>query len=173
MIRAKRAGVRAGPDRGQGLVEFALILPVFMLCLFGLIDGGRLVFLNSTLSQAAREGARVAAVEAGWVGSSDPACGSTGGPICPATVDVLKTHVATAVNRMTGPFGTIASSNIYMSCDDTTPPTGSWTTSTCTSRTNGDYVSVRVVYAFQPITPLAGTVFGTPTLSGATTMAVN
>jgi hypothetical protein len=144
-----------------------------MACIFGLVDGGRLVFLNSTLSQAAREGARVASVEASYVGSTDPACGSTGGPTCPATVDALRADIANAVNRMTGPFGTISSSNIFVSCDATTPPTGAWTTQTCASRVYGSYVSVRVTYPFQAITPLAGTVFGSPTLSGSATMAVN
>jgi Flp pilus assembly protein TadG len=154
-------------------VEFALVLPIFMFGIFALVDGGRLVFLNSTLSQAAREGARVGSVEASWVGSSDPACGSTGGPTCPATVDALRADIASAVNRMTGPFGTITSSNIFVSCDASTPPTGAWTTQTCAARSYGNYVSVRVTYTFQPITPLAGTVFGTATLSGSATMMVN
>ena len=55
-------------QEGQGLVELAMVLPVFMLAVFGLFDVGRLVYVNSTLSQAAREGARVAATEAGWIG---------------------------------------------------------------------------------------------------------
>ena len=44
-------------SRGQSLVEFALVIPIFLLLLFGLIDGGRLVYQHSVLSQAAREGA--------------------------------------------------------------------------------------------------------------------
>ena len=36
--------------RGQALVEFAIVLPVFMLLLFGLVDGGRLVIEYSTLT---------------------------------------------------------------------------------------------------------------------------
>jgi hypothetical protein len=74
---------------------------------------------------------------------------------------------------MTGPFGTISSSNIYVSCDATTPPTGSWTTQSCSARTSGNLVSVRVVYTFHAITPLAGTIFGPANLSGAATMALN
>ena len=56
--------------RGQSLVEFALVLPIFLLVLFGLIDVGRYVYMNTMLSQAAREGARVASVEASWIGST-------------------------------------------------------------------------------------------------------
>ena len=44
--------------QARRLVEFALVLPVFLLMLFGLIDVGRYVYMNSVLSQAAREGAR-------------------------------------------------------------------------------------------------------------------
>jgi len=49
-------------SKGQGLVEFALAFPLFVLLLFGLIDIGRAVFLANSLDNAAREGARLAAV---------------------------------------------------------------------------------------------------------------
>ena len=48
--------------RGQGLVEFALVLPVFVLTLVSLFDLGRGVFAYNTLTNAAREGARLAIV---------------------------------------------------------------------------------------------------------------
>ncbi len=47
---------------GQSLVEFALVLPVFILVLVGLFDLGRAVFAFNTLTNAAREGARLAIV---------------------------------------------------------------------------------------------------------------
>ncbi len=49
-------------SRGQTLVEFALILPIFILILVGIFDGGRLVFANHTVNNAAREGGREATV---------------------------------------------------------------------------------------------------------------
>jgi Flp pilus assembly protein TadG len=49
--------------RGQALVEFALILPVFLLVLMGILDLGRAVYYSSTLSNAAREAARQAIVD--------------------------------------------------------------------------------------------------------------
>ena len=54
-------------SRGQSLVEFALILPVFLLMLMGLIDGGRAVYSYNTLSNAAREGARMAIIPSNTV----------------------------------------------------------------------------------------------------------
>lgn len=49
-------------NRGQGLVEFALVLPILLAVVFGIIDFGRLFYCWSTLSNASRHGARLAAV---------------------------------------------------------------------------------------------------------------
>lgn len=48
--------------RGQALVEFALVIPLFLLLLVALFDLGRAVFTYNTLTNAAREGARMAIV---------------------------------------------------------------------------------------------------------------
>jgi hypothetical protein len=63
-IRAmRRAITRLIPrTRGQALVEFALVFPIFILLLFGVVSYGLYVFYNQQLSNAAREGARYAAV---------------------------------------------------------------------------------------------------------------
>jgi len=45
-------------SRGQGLVEFALILPILLLIVLGLIEFGRAFFIYTVVSNAAREGAR-------------------------------------------------------------------------------------------------------------------
>lgn len=45
------------------MIEFALVLPIFILLLVGLFDVGRAVFAYSTVNNAAREGARVAIVD--------------------------------------------------------------------------------------------------------------
>lgn len=47
-------------QRSQALIEFALVSPVLLLLMFGVIDVGRAVFYYDTLNHAAREGARVA-----------------------------------------------------------------------------------------------------------------
>ena len=43
---------------GQGLVEFALILPLLLLIILGIFEFGRVLFIYSGLFNAAREGAR-------------------------------------------------------------------------------------------------------------------
>jgi len=52
-------------DRGAELVEFALVLPVFLLMLGGMLDLGLLVSQYAVITNAAREGARVASIP-GW-----------------------------------------------------------------------------------------------------------
>ena len=47
---------------GQSLVEFALILPLFMLIVLGVFDFGRAIYAYSALHNAAREGASYGAV---------------------------------------------------------------------------------------------------------------
>ena len=53
-----RAQLRS--QRSQALIEFALVSPILLLLLFGVIDIGRAIFYYDTLNHAAREGARVA-----------------------------------------------------------------------------------------------------------------
>jgi Flp pilus assembly protein TadG len=57
--RARRAGNAA---RGQSLVEFALVLPIIVLLLAAFVEIGRAVFAYNTIANAARQAARVAAV---------------------------------------------------------------------------------------------------------------
>lgn len=52
--------MRRNTQTSQALIEFALVSPVLLLLLFGVIDLGRAVFYYDTLNHAAREGARTA-----------------------------------------------------------------------------------------------------------------
>ncbi|HAA89854.1 MAG TPA: pilus assembly protein TadE [Peptococcaceae bacterium] len=49
-------------QRGQALAEFALILPLLLLLVFGIIEFGRIFYSYLMVTQAAREGARLGAV---------------------------------------------------------------------------------------------------------------
>jgi hypothetical protein len=53
---------RRDKPRGQAMVEFALIFPIFILLLVGIFDLGRVIWVNDTLATAAREAARFAIV---------------------------------------------------------------------------------------------------------------
>jgi hypothetical protein len=184
---------RQGQD-GQGLVELALVLPVFMLVLFGLFDVGKLVYTNSALSQAAREGTRLAAAEAAWIGVPGSACvgdpsGITsarpGAHVCPADVTSFKSHISDAVHRNAVALGPIT--NVYVSCnagDALDPaPTGDWTEASggngCRDALGnaisgtGDLVSVRIEYSYQTFTPIISSLLGSVPFSGSASMVIN
>ncbi|MFC5265090.1 TadE/TadG family type IV pilus assembly protein [Kribbella qitaiheensis] len=52
----------SGADRGATAVEFALLLPLLLLIVMGIIDFGRMLNAQETLTNAAREGARLVAL---------------------------------------------------------------------------------------------------------------
>jgi Flp pilus assembly protein TadG len=55
----KPRGLRDRPSqRGQGLLEFALVILTLVLVMIGIIDFGRMYFTYATVANAAREGAR-------------------------------------------------------------------------------------------------------------------
>ena len=51
--------------RGQALVEFTIVLPVFFLIVAGMFDLGLGIYTDLTLVNAAREGARLGVIEPG------------------------------------------------------------------------------------------------------------
>lgn len=62
MKLAKRNLLRQ--QKGQSLVEFALLLPILVIIVFSAVEFGRLWMTMNVLTGAAREGARVASVTA-------------------------------------------------------------------------------------------------------------
>src|SRR5438874_6502303 len=58
------AGLQPAGHRGQSLVEFAFILPVFALIFLGVIDLGRVFYTYEAIANAARDAARYCALTA-------------------------------------------------------------------------------------------------------------
>jgi Flp pilus assembly protein TadG len=52
------------------LVEFALVLPIFLTLVFGILDLGRIVFMKAELENAVREGVRAAQMAAAKSGAT-------------------------------------------------------------------------------------------------------
>ena len=46
--------------RGASVVEFALVAPIFFLVILGMIEFGRMAMVQQVITNAAREGARIA-----------------------------------------------------------------------------------------------------------------
>ncbi len=143
--RVRRAG-------GQSLVEFALVFPVFLLLLFGLIDIGRFAYTANALNEAAREGTRFGSVAA-WsehCGGTREACVET------ETLNRLAavpgaTPVATCRRNINGSWSNVARG----AC-----------------RTN-DLLAVRVTAQFQVLTPVIGQFLSKAPISGFSEVAVN
>jgi Flp pilus assembly protein TadG len=86
-------------QKGQALVEFALVLPVLILILFGIMEFGYLLMTYNVLTGAAREGVRVAAVTAPDIGRVQTAAQNllSASNISGATVSVMGPNASNEV----------------------------------------------------------------------------
>ena len=91
--------VSYGSERGAAALEFAIVVPVLLLLLLGLIDIGRLLLVDMSLLSAAQQGARVSAINAGVSDSSLAAAVSKSVPDALINISVLGN--CPAVNRST------------------------------------------------------------------------
>lgn len=97
------------PDRGAAAVEFALLLPVVLLIIFGIIDFGRMLNAQITLTEAAREGARAAALvkpggQAAGIARAKQAAASAVGMISPVVTDCSDPATVNATTDITYTF---------------------------------------------------------------------
>jgi PKD repeat protein len=122
---------------GQSLVEFALILPVFLVFFAATLDLGRVFYANITLNNAAREGAFQASITPALY-VENQACN-------PATNRV----VCRIQNETKGSMIAVAPTDIDMSCS----------VPGCAA-TAGSTVKVDVRGKFRLITPLLSFIFG-------------
>ena len=61
--------------RGAALVEFAVVLPVLLTIVFGIIEFGHIFMIRQTCQHAAREGCRIAVLQ-----STEKPYNAAGGP---------------------------------------------------------------------------------------------
>lgn len=123
-------------DRGAAAVEFALLLPLLLLLIFGIIDFGRALNAQITLTQAAREGARLAALGEPNVVSGTQAAATGLSPVavsvtsCPvnagtganATVKVSYTFsFVTPLSALSGLFGSALPSTLTLTAQGVMP----------------------------------------------------
>ncbi len=110
---------RRDRDRGAAMVEFAIILPLFLLLIFGIMESGWFFAQHVEIRNAAREGARLAVVDYG-TGADVVAetlrraslSGATAtvtitcdtGPTAAASDDAVTVTVAKTYESLTGAF---------------------------------------------------------------------
>ena len=135
-------------ERGQSLVEFALVLPVFMLLVFGILDGGRAIVAYNDVAQSTRNVARVASVS------------------CFDTATRCSTASGTPIgDAMDAQIGTSGPITWTVSCID---PTTGLTATNCTA---GDIVRVRADASVTLVTPLIAQALGGTVAVNATSEA--
>jgi Flp pilus assembly protein TadG len=99
-------------ENGQDVVEFALILPLLLLLIFGIVEFGIVMFSYNTISNAAREGARVSVISGATtdeivaaVQALAPGLGLTAANITLSAVESsTKVEVAYDYHIITGPI---------------------------------------------------------------------
>jgi Flp pilus assembly protein TadG len=133
--RSRRRGRRT---RGQSLVEFALILPLFLLLLAGMIDFGLGLYSYMTIINAARDGARLGSTACA---AATPACSAA----ISSRVTAGAGGLSVAVTPTCKTSATATPPNATVSCDSG-------------SAKGGGSVTVTVQYTYQMIWPLT---FGT------------
>lgn len=116
---------------GQSLVEFALILPIFVLLIVGVFDLGRAFFSYIAITNAAREGTRVVTF---WPGKTT----------IPNVITAVNTEIGTS------PMVDVANiTSIVIECGD---PSALVTTDAQLQDCPSDQpVHVTLTYTFEPI----------------------
>lgn len=100
MAEVVSRGRRRPREGGQSLVEFALVLPLLLIVVFGIIDFAMGMRSYVVLANATREGARYAAI--GAVVGTQADCGVTDttvvGRVCKAAEGLDKTRIVVEDN---------------------------------------------------------------------------
>jgi Flp pilus assembly protein TadG len=166
--------LRRSPRRGQAIVETALLLPILMLLVMGSADLGRVFYYSIAVTNAAREAARQGTYY-------DPLSNSNTYDTYTAVLNAARQDVPTDVTLSlptTSPqhclpgqpsswsiyYPTQANKGYVYTCFD-----GSENQTTAAQQT----IQVRILYNFQPVTPLSQVV-GASTIHvlASTTMQV-
>jgi Flp pilus assembly protein TadG len=145
-------------------VEFAFIFPIIALLAFGFVDIGRAAFQQNILADAAREAARVAAVN-----QVDP---SSGPWLCNANKPV-EDPAAPGWTFRGCAMSAGATAGVRSGDVSVTYSAPSGTSLECSSELNvGCIASVTVVSHYTPITPVAGSLIGPITMSATSAFPI-
>ena len=137
--------------RGQSLVEFALLLPVFVLLLMGILDFARAIYAYNAVGNAAREGTRTAIVNQN-----------------PNDISARAATQATGLGISTVPVscppaGTNGVCVQFLTSD---------LSATCSPAGIGCVAQVIVKYTFTPITPIIGNIIGSIPVSSTSQQSI-
>lgn len=136
------ASEKHSSTRAQGMVEFAMTLPLLLMLVLGIFEFGRLLFVYSSVISAAREAARYGAAS----GEITPLSG------VPYYADC--NGIRAAARRIGGIAG-INQINIWYEAENATDPTVFSPKGTCGAASGpielGDRIAVEVIATFRPM----------------------
>lgn len=171
------AAATAEPERGQSLVEFSMIVPVFLLILLGMLEFGLAFDHLLTLSYATREGARTGSaladgaklancndVDTFVVSAVERVLTSDGSPVRDhlGQVSSIRIFKADAAGNQIGGNVNVWVPGAGPTVDgrqlDFTPTGGTgWASCTRHNATSSpDSIGVSISYTYQAVTPLSG-----------------
>lgn len=157
---------RSRAQRGQGMVEFALVATILIVVLLGIMDFAYLFAGRVATTNATRIAARYGATHSSaWDNSSNPSVNSIEGELrttaVPTTLINDDTHIViqyyipnVAGGTQCGHYS--ATSNAFVSDN-------SYTQAQCV--TPGNLILVKAVYTYTFITPLLKAAYTSPTIT--------
>jgi Flp pilus assembly protein TadG len=143
---------RFGGDAGVALVEFALVAPLLLFLMIGILDVGRAVNAYVTISNAAREGSHYAALHP------------------TASPGAIESAVRARVVPLDATTVLVTTSYYDGTAFQTFPPSGGIPSSTPKPRSIP--VRVEVSYDWRSVTMLVGVFFPSPSLTASSTVDV-
>lgn len=143
--------LHAKGDRGVLVIEAALVFPLFLTLLFGIVDIGYAEFQTSQATAAARDGARA-------------------GILSYKNADVTSSSdYASVVAQVNGRLGGQPTTTITVKC--LSGLTGSTVITCSTATQDADRIQVVVSWTYAALTPIMSSV-GPTTIRGTATMAI-
>ena len=158
--------------RGQGMTEFALVLPILLLIVFGILDLGRVIFYYVSVSEAIGEAGRAASLATNGMPTNATVLAAAqsqagylslapcpNGPVPAGSSSLPPPGVGWLY--ITGPTSAPlnASGDNAPGGESAAPAAGSCQ-ATAPALSPGDRLQVTVVYNFTPFTPLIAQVAG-------------
>jgi len=144
------------PELGQSMTEFALVFPIFIMLVFGIIDLGRFVYTANALNNGAREGTRFATVAI-----RPTECAAMTRAAC--AEEIARTRSWGVARDVIA----VASTCSRVAADGST-----FTVAVANCRTN-DMLRVTTTTEFTLLTPVIAQFLGDFTITGDAQMAVN
>jgi Flp pilus assembly protein TadG len=163
-IRGRVSG-RPHTTNGQGLVEFALVIPLILLLFMGIFDFGRAIYAYNTVANAARQGARVAAVNQANPGPPNDTSCAEDQPVENAVTPHMSIRgcaaqagIALGIQPSSVTVTYAAPAGINLSCSPTLDV--------------GCIATVTVTYSWRALTPVIGNIVGPITMTSTSQIPV-